>query len=90
MFADIHPNLGFDPLQFRSANTNLVLNRMVPTLCHRMVVLVWSYFPGIRRKLVAAKEFALDGINSTDSQSILGLRKINMKTLAFRIHTSAD
>ena len=92
LFADVHPDLTFDPRRFQPDEYKPGVEDdgfiALPPDDSDTEVVVWFYFPGIRRKLQDAKEFVLDGIRTADDQSILGLRKINTKTLAFRISAS--
>lgn len=94
MFVDIHPNLAFDPLQFQPDEYKPGVEQdgffALPTPEGGGEILVWFYFPSIRRKLDNAKSLVLDGISSASDQSILGLKKINNRTLAFRISSSAS
>jgi hypothetical protein len=94
LFADLHPNLTFDPARFQPEEFKPTVEEdgylALPDPDSPDQLEVWFYFPGIRRKLDEAQTIVLQGIATADDQSVLGLRRINMKTLAFRIAAVSD
>jgi hypothetical protein len=93
--ADLHPNLAFDPTQFQPDEYKPTLDQdgffALPDIEGRPDRVSFSfYFPGIRRKLEIARDFVLDGIKNADHNSVAGLRKVNMKTLAFRVFSPPE
>lgn len=89
MFADVHSNLAFDPLQFQPDEYKPSVEEdgyfaLPHPMDHKSIVISF-YFPGIRRKLDTARQIVVEGIASADDESVLGLSRINRKTLAFRI-----
>lgn len=90
MYADLHPNLTFDPAQFQPDEfkptvANDGYTAIAGAFDDERRLDIWFYFPGVRRKLEDARTLVIEGIANADDQSIKGLRKINMKTLAFRV-----
>lgn len=87
LFADLHPDLTFDPLVFQT-------EEFKPTKSEDgLNAIEWDpgeltvsfHFAGLRRKLDDALTFVLADIEAADHDSVLGLRRVNMKTMAFRV-----
>ena len=93
MVADLHPNLAFDPAQISPDQFSIGEQDgffALPDPETPDQAMYWFYFPGIRRKLEDALNAVIAGIENADRQSVLGLDKINMKTLAFRVSGASE
>jgi hypothetical protein len=89
LFADLHPNLTFDPKEFQP-------ERYKPTEIEdgwlavldpedQRHLMVTFYFPGVRRKLAAILGATMSGIVTCDNNALASLQKLNRKLLTFRV-----
>jgi hypothetical protein len=89
LFADLHPNLEFDPLKFQppefkpSESEDGAMAIIWPSDPTHLQVNF--YFPGVRRKLESALKSVMDRIGVADDASITKLSKVNMNLLPFRV-----
>ena len=90
IYADVHPNLMFDPQEFQPEEFKPTIEQdgyfANESLFKPGGIEVSFYFPGIRRKLDEALSIVLTDIEiAFRHNSLMGLVKVNMKTLAFRV-----
>lgn len=94
IFADMHPNLDFDPLRFQPDAFKPTPEQdgylEIPSFEHAGAIEISFYFPGVRRKLDRAQTIVLEGIEEASHNSLMGLRKVNARTLAFRVWDGND
>ena len=89
LFADLHPNLQFDPLAFQPDEFKPTPPEdghfaVIDPLDERKLD-VHFFFPGVRRKLDDALGSTLRGIEEADKNSLTSLAKLNRKLLPFRV-----
>jgi hypothetical protein len=89
LYADMHPNLDFDPKRFQpeafkpgEAEDGWFAVRNPDD---ESKLEVTFYLPGVRRKLGVILKAAMEGIRVANNDSLAALSKVNRKLLAFRV-----
>ena len=92
LFADLHPDLQFDPLRFQPPEFKPTESEdgamAIGGFDDPTQLQVNFYFPGVRRKLESALTAVMDRIRTADDASTRKLSKVNMNLLPFRVVAS--